>query len=70
MNDTDLNQIANLLDQKLEPIKKELNKHGRMLKSLKKDQDTMLKMLDREQMDQSKRLKRVESHLDLTPLAS
>jgi hypothetical protein len=74
MNDSDLNQIASLLDQKLEekltqklePIHKELKKHSKMLRSLKKDQDTILKVLDREQMGQSKRLKRVEDHLGIT----
>ena len=81
MNNTDLIQIAALLDQKLEeklePIHKELKKHSKilsehstMLKSLKKDQDTMLKMLDREQMNQSKRIKIVEDHLNLTSTIS
>ena len=66
MNATDLNQIAQLLDEKLEqkleeklaPIHKELEKHSKILTSLKKDQDTMLTVLDREQMYQSKRLKK------------
>jgi hypothetical protein len=86
-----LQQISKLLDEKLAPIQKTLNEHGRilnehgdllkgqgrileghskLLKSLKKDQDTMLDLLDREQMDQRKRLERVEKHLDITPLAS
>lgn len=79
-----LQQISKLLDEKLAPIQKTLNEHGdllkgqgrileghsKLLKSLKKDQDTMLDLLDREQMDQRKRLERVEKHLDITPLAS
>ncbi len=78
MNNNDLDQISKLLDQKLEekftqklePIQGELKNHGKMLKSLKKDQNTMLKMLDREQMNQRKRLKKVEEHLSLTSIAS
>lgn len=81
MKQSDLHQISQLFDEKLEeklekkleekftqklaPIQSELKKHGKMLKSLKKDQDTMLIMLDKEQMDQRKRLKKVEDHLGL-----
>jgi septal ring factor EnvC (AmiA/AmiB activator) len=80
MTNNDLNQISQILDQKLKPIQQELQQHGKMLegngkqleghgkmlKSLKKDQNTILNMLDKEQMDQRKRLKRVEEHLSLT----
>ncbi|MEK7160169.1 MAG: hypothetical protein AAB702_01690 [Patescibacteria group bacterium] len=69
-----LQQVSKLLDEKLAPIQRTLDEHGRILKghgkllnSLKKDQDTMLNMLDREQMNQRKRLVRVEKHLELTP---
>lgn len=72
-----LQQVSKLLDEKLAPIQKTLkghgkllNEHGKLLKSLKKDQDTMLNMLDTEQMNQRKRLERVEKHLELTPSAS
>lgn len=41
--------------------------HGKMLKSLKKDQGIMLDMLDREQMDQRKRIKRIEERLEINP---
>ena len=58
MNNTDLKQISKLLD----PIQKTLSQHGKMLRSLKKDQNTMLGMLDGEQMKQRKRLKLVEEH--------
>ena len=75
MNNTDLKQISKLLDDKLDqkfdeklaPINKTLTQHGKMLKSFKKDQSVMLAMLDGEQMKQSKRLKRVEDHLGITP---
>ena len=53
-------------DEKLAPIHQELKKHGKMLKSLKKDQDTMLDMLDKEQMSQRKRLAHIEKHLIVT----
>ena len=73
----DLQQIAQLLDEKLNPLKDELKEHGEMLKkhgkvledhgkllrSLKKDQETMLAMLDREQMSQRKRLTKLEEHV-------
>ena len=78
MNNTDLKQISKILDDKLEdkfneklaPIHKTLTQHGRILKSLKKDQSTMLAMLDDEQMKQKRRLKRVEDHLGLTSSTS
>lgn len=72
-----LQQVSKLLDEKLAPIQKTLNEHGKLLKghskllkSLKKDQDTMLNLLDTEQMNQRKRLERVEKHLEFTPSAS
>lgn len=73
MNNSDLNQISKLLDdrldskfdEKLAPIQKTLAQHSKMLKSLKKDRSMMLAMLDGEQMKQSKRLDRVEDHLGL-----
>lgn len=61
-----LQQVSKLLDEKLAPIQKTLNNHGKLLESLKKDQNTMLNLLDREQMDQRKRLERVEKHLEHT----
>ena len=79
MADNNLNQISNILDEKLAPIKstldqhskilgqqgKILNQHSKILRSLKKDQNTILDVLDREQMEQRKRIKRIEEHLDL-----
>ena len=72
MIDTDLKQISLLLDTKLEPIQKQLQEHNKTLKShskllkvLKKNQDTMLYMLDKKQMEQRKRIDRVEKHLNL-----
>lgn len=74
MNKNDLEQIGELIDdrlgkafdRRLKPIEDELKQHGKMLRSLKKNQDTMLRMLDKEQMNQSKRLKKVEDHLGIT----
>ncbi len=77
MNKNDLGQISNLLDEKITPIQKELtrqgkeltkhgkilNSHGKILRSLKNDQSTMLRMLDSEQMQQRKRVRRLEEHL-------
>ena len=52
-----LNQIGGILKQ-----------HGKLLRSLKKDQKTMLNLLDGEQMQQRKRLKRVEEHLGISSI--
>ncbi len=69
MKNDDLKQISKLLDQKLdeklEPVHKELKQHRTILRSLKKDQDTILDMLDKEQMSQRKRLTRVEERLNI-----
>lgn len=73
-------KLEQKLGEKLEPIHKQLEKHGKMLeehgkllnshgkllRSLKKDQDIMLNMLDKEQMDQRKRLKKVEEQIGLS----
>lgn len=57
VNNINLQQVSKLLNEKLASIQKTLNKHiivlkshGKLLKSLKKDQDTMLNMLDVEQI--------------------
>ena len=74
MNKGDLNQISKLLDDKIDPVHKELKKHGKLLEkhgklleSLKIDQNTMLDMLDKEQMQQRKRLTKIEEHLGVNP---
>ena len=46
-----------------------LEKHSKMLKSLKKDQNIMLEMLDGEQMNQRKRIDRIEKHLGFSSVA-
>jgi septation ring formation regulator EzrA len=55
------------LQKGLTSVEKGLTSVKKELSSVKKDQGTMLNMLDKEQMDQRKRLKRVEDHLTLTP---
>jgi len=78
MKNNDLKQISELLDNRLDnklaPIQrtlfehsKILKSHGKMLKSLKKDQGIMLEMLDGEQMKQKRRLTKIEAHLGFTP---
>lgn len=62
LDKTDLKEIQKLLD----PIQKNQKKHGKLLESLKKDQDVMLNMLDKEQMNQRKRLQVVEEHLGIS----
>lgn len=54
----DVNQISKLLDTKLEPIKKDI-------KVLKRDQGAVLDLLDKEQMQQRKRISRLEEHAGL-----
>lgn len=58
----DLNQISELLDIKfdveLKPIKKDI-------RLIKRDQKTMLDLLDKEQMQQRKRIIRLEEHAGL-----
>ncbi len=68
----DINQISGLLDTKLEPIKKDvasLKKDVKILKrdvsQVRKDQGTMLDLLDKEQMQQRKRIIRLEEHTGL-----
>lgn len=77
LTNDDLQAIKGIVKNEVDPLKKTLEEHGTILKShskllkshskilhsLKKDQDTMLNMLDREQMNQGKRLKKVEEHL-------
>ncbi len=53
----------------LEGHTRTLEGHSKMLKSLKKDQDSMLDLLDREQMDQRKRLGRIEKQLSISTVA-
>lgn len=67
-----LKQHGKMLRQHGEILKqhgKILNQHSKELKSLKRDQGTMLNMLDGEQMHQRRRIKRIEDHLDLPAFA-
>lgn len=68
-----LDQHTKILDEHskiLEQHSKLHSNHTKSLKSLKKDQDVMLKMLDKEQMEQRKRLNRVEDRLDFSSSTS
>ena len=55
----DISQISNLMDNKLKPIKQDL-------KTIKKDQSSMLKLLDQEQMSQRKRITRLEERVGIS----
>jgi len=61
----DLNQISGLLDTKLEPIKKDINSLKKDVKQIKNDQNTMLDLLDKEQMQQRKRIVRLEEEVGI-----
>ena len=66
---TDLNQISELLDTKfdveLKPIKKDIKSLKKDVSRIRKDQGTMLDLLDKEQMQQLKRIIRLEEHAGL-----
>ena len=67
----DLNQIRGIvsdeisgqLDTKLDSIKKDIKVLKSGLSKLGKNQDIMLDLLDKEQMEQRKRLSRLEEHV-------
>ncbi len=65
----DLNQISGLLDAKLDsklaPIKKDVPSLKKDVSKIRKDQKTMLDLLDREQMQQRKRIVRLEERAGL-----
>ena len=61
----DLNQISGLLDSKIEPLKKDVKVIKSDMSQLKRTQDTMLDLLDKEQMEQRKRIVRLEKHVGL-----
>ena len=72
MTTKDLEQISELLDDKLNPIKeildshtKTLSSHTKYMKALKKTQNVMLNTLDGEQMKQRKKIERLEEHAGL-----
>jgi hypothetical protein len=66
LTQTDLNAIGSVIDQKLdeklEPIKKDLKK-------LRKDTTYIIGALDKELMRQTKRIDRIENHQHLLPVA-
>ena len=68
----DLNEISGLLDTKLEPVKKDISSLKKDVgtlkkdvKQIKRDQSTMLDLLDKEQMQQRKRIVRLEEEVGL-----
>jgi len=69
----DLNQIRGVvkdevsgqLESKLEPIKKDIKTLKRDVFQIRRDQKTMLNLLDSEQMQQRKRIIRLEEHAGL-----
>lgn len=67
----DLNQISGLLDAKLDtklaPIKKDIRSLKKGVSKVRKDQGIMLDLLDKEQMQQRKRIVRLEEHAGLSP---
>ena len=69
----DLNQIRGVVkdevgeqfDSKLKPIKKDIKDIKKGVSKLQKTQDLMLDLLDKEQMEQRKRILRLEEHAGL-----
>lgn len=68
---TDLKEIGNLLDERLDkkfkielkPIKSDISK-------IRKDIDAIISLFDREYVNIRQRVERIEEHLNLPPLAS
>lgn len=58
----DLTHIKNIVESAVDPIKKDLKK-------VDKKVDLVIKSFDREYLDLQKRVWRVETHLQLKPLA-
>lgn len=68
----DLNQIKNIVKGEINPVvnglelvKKDIKVIKRDVSKLKRDQGTMLDLLDKEQMQQRKRIIRLEEHVGL-----
>ncbi len=57
--------VEDVLEQKLEPIRKELKTVNKKLIQLHKDDETIIGFLDREITDTKKRVDRIENHLHL-----
>lgn len=69
----DLNQIRGIVKEEIEPVKKDVNSLKKDMKSVKhdisrlrKDQGTMLNLLDKEQMQQRKRITKLEEHVGIS----
>jgi len=68
----DLNEIRGIVKEEIEPVKKDVSILKKDMKNVKhdisrlrKDQSTMLDLLDKEQMQQRKRITRLEEHAGL-----
>lgn len=62
----DLNQIRGIvkeeITEQLDPVKKDVGSLKKDVKLIKRDQKMMLDLLDKEQMQQRKRIIRLEEH--------
>jgi len=58
-------EVGEQLDSKLAPIKKDIKSLKKDVSQIKRDQNSMLIMLDKEQMQQRKRITRLEEHVGL-----
>lgn len=65
---SDLNQIGNVVDEKLEPVKKDIKYLKKKVNRIDKTLDLVVKKYDEEDVRVQKRVKRIETHLGLTPL--
>ena len=57
--------VEEVLELKLDPIRKELKTGNKKLSELHKDDETIIKFLDRDITDTKKRVDRIENHLHL-----
>jgi len=68
LTNDDLKKIGEVVEIKLEPIKKDIKLLKNGHKRIRKDLSLVLKFLDGERVSHSRRIKRIEDHLHLSPI--
>lgn len=64
---SDLNQIGGVIDEKLEPIKKDLKYLKKKVNRIDKTVSLTVKNYDERDVKLERRVKRIETHIGLTP---
>lgn len=60
---SDLNQIGNVIEDKLKPVKKDLTDVGKRVRKIEKTVDLVIDTFDRDIIGLRKRTDRIEQHL-------